>query len=415
MVLALLQTGAKDEVNAQFGAKRESALHVAAVQGTAKVSKALLLADADPNMLNGDMESPLHMAAEAGHHEVVTILLLKGASPHAKTRCERTPLHLAAWRGYDLCVSALVLGGADTDSRDCQGATSLFLAAKGNRVGAVEEFSAAGGNVDIRHNNGGWCPLDVAAEKGHVGVARELFLRHGSSVEVRGAQGFTALRCAAHGLGRDNGDVIRMLLEAGADVDSKVDWLACTPLHIAAAETIASRSIIHALLEGGANVNARDANDGTPLHNACFKSCVGAVELRLRWGADEELIDEREETPEDVLGQWEETEQQDGEEQQQRKADDQSIRHMLARAPADRSWHRRGWLILSRSFPDKVQFAEESSRNGDSSAKVPWAGCKEAGGSGNGSRELAVDLEQLVSRVFELKAEGVFRLVVSFL
>lgn len=49
----------KDDLNAQFGAKRESALHVATVQGAEHVSKALLL--------NGYMESPLHLATEAGY------------------------------------------------------------------------------------------------------------------------------------------------------------------------------------------------------------------------------------------------------------------------------------------------------------------------------------------------------------
>lgn len=80
---ALLQAGAKGEVNFTFGANEESALHVAAACGAEKVSKALLLAGADPITLERHEVSPLHLAARYGHDGVVDTLLLKGADPNA--------------------------------------------------------------------------------------------------------------------------------------------------------------------------------------------------------------------------------------------------------------------------------------------------------------------------------------------
>ena len=82
-----------------------------------------------------------------------------------------------------------------------------------------------------------------------------------------------------------------MLLEAGADVNAN----AATRLrrNTAPHEVVtcmrrnASNGTILALLNGGANVNSYRLNGSTPLHIACYKSCVGAVEPLLCWGADE--------------------------------------------------------------------------------------------------------------------------------
>lgn len=62
---------------------------------------------------------------------------------------------------------------------------------------------------------------------------------------------------------------------------------------------------------------------------------------------------------------------------EQRRLDDKRIHHMLARAPADRSWRRRGWLVLARSCPAKVQLAQDSDSGGGSGS------CNDASGSHN--------------------------------
>ncbi|CAN0524143.1 unnamed protein product, partial [Ectocarpus sp. 8 AP-2014] len=71
----------------------------------------------------------------------------------------------------------------------------------------------------------------------------------------------------------------------------KTRWLARTPLHVSACSRPSASGTIRALLEGGAEVNAEGADGCTPLHLACARSSVPAVELLLRWGADEKLVD----------------------------------------------------------------------------------------------------------------------------
>ncbi|CAM9935853.1 unnamed protein product [Pylaiella littoralis] len=140
MVLTLnAEPGAKSDINVKFGARYESALHVAAAQGMEAVSATLMLAGVDPDLGDGEGRCPLHLAAEAGHHVIVQELLLKGACPEAKTwHKEHAPLHLAAQKGNTPCVSKLLLGGAGKDALNFVEETPLFLAAEGSKLGAVE-------------------------------------------------------------------------------------------------------------------------------------------------------------------------------------------------------------------------------------------------------------------------------------
>ncbi|CAN0422767.1 unnamed protein product [Ectocarpus sp. 8 AP-2014] len=145
-------------------------------------------------------------------------------------------------------------------------------------------------------------------------------------------------------------------------------------------------------------------------------SCVASVEILLRWGADEKLTNEDEETPADVLGEWEENSNDE-----EFKADNQRIRRMLARAPADRSWRRRGWLVLSRSCPTRVQIAKGrigrviSSSNGCSAKVVSVSGQDLGGHDEEKEDKTTVDWRGVVGRLVGLEADGVFRLVVGFL
>ncbi|CAN0446603.1 unnamed protein product [Ectocarpus sp. 12 AP-2014] len=102
---------------------------------------------------------------------------------------------------------------------------------------------------------------------------------------------------------------------------------------------------------------------------------------------------------------------------------------MVARAPVDRSWRRRGWLVLSRSCPTRVHIANGSSRNSSSSSSSnnnnnnDGNSTKVARVSGEVSSrddeetadEMAVGLRDLVGRLVGLEADGLFRLVVGFL
>lgn len=328
-------------------------------------------------------------------------------------------LHHAAWCGNVSNVSELLLDGiSDKDVRNGDGATPLYLAAYSGQLGVVKELLAAKADPDIRaYDTAAFAncrPLDVAAMWGYLGILREL-LRHGSDSKACDDDGNTALHHAVATSRRPwsgpDGAAVRALLEAGANVNATRTTDGASALHLAVFRRTSSIDTMCALLQGGADVNARAASQGTPLHIACYSSNSRGVEILLRWGADASLINEDGDTAEDQVGPWEEESDYD----EKRRADDEHILHMLARASAKR---RRILLVLARSRPDKIQIANDnrsSSSSGGSSANVATGWHGSDGGEGVDRDQSMIELGSLVGRVVGLDAEDVFRLVVGFL
>ena len=92
---------------------------------------------------------------------------------------------------------------------------------------------------------------------------------------------------------------IQALLDAGANPDAK-DSAGATPLH-QAARSSTNTAVMQALLDAGANVNTRTSNDWTPLHYAALRKDNAAVlQFLLAAGADINARTSEGETPLDV-------------------------------------------------------------------------------------------------------------------
>ncbi|CAM9898819.1 unnamed protein product, partial [Ectocarpus sp. 8 AP-2014] len=110
-----------------------------------------------------------------------------------------------------------------------------------------------------------------------------------------------------------------------------------TPLHVAAYIDDNRPSMI-ALLQKGANANARDDDGCGPLHLVCKypkASAVAVADLLLRWGADETAADNDGNTAADLVKSGAEP--------------NEGLQRLLANAPADRAWRRRGMVVMLRA------------------------------------------------------------------
>lgn len=85
--------------------------------------------------------------------------------------------------------------------------------------------------------------------------------------------------------------VIAALLAAGADVNAR-DWAETTPLHRTAAGNH-DPAIVAALIEAGADVNPREGNRRTPLHMSHGNRNPEVVRALLAAGADPLARDDR--------------------------------------------------------------------------------------------------------------------------
>jgi len=93
------------------------------------------------------------------------------------------------------------------------------------------------------------------------------------------------------------GDVklIHSLIAGCADINAKDDWDGSTPLHIAVDQ--GHSDIAEVLIEAGASINARNVEGMTPLHKACFNGNKDIIELLVFKGADVNAKDKRKRTP----------------------------------------------------------------------------------------------------------------------
>ncbi len=289
----------------------------------------LLGAGADVNIADSFGRTPLSFAVQDGDEfeAVVELLLQAGADQNVTPGAFRMmPLHWAALRGSEGCARTLLAYRADVNAMDWDLNTPLDLAVeRGN--GIVAELLRQHGGRESPFGDAarakwsellerGWTPAEAEgaselsgpAFEGDVEVVRALLSR-GAPVDGVDERDRTALHIAAMAMGGHKEEVTAALLEAGADPNAK-DGDGCTVLHYAAA--CDGPQVLHLLLAAGADPNAwadcrwlagepwsrggvgwstvssgsSDAlSRATPLHLAVI-ACPDGVEELLRAGAD---------------------------------------------------------------------------------------------------------------------------------
>ena len=130
--------------------------------------------------------------------------------------------------------------------------------------------------------NGGGFDLLVAASQGNLASAKAL-LEQRADIESRDQAGRTPLFRAVMS---NNPDIVNFLLDAGASVHAR-DCDDLTPLHEAR-----SQAIVKALLARGADIEAGDRFQATPLIYATTADCLEAVKALLAAGANANARDD---------------------------------------------------------------------------------------------------------------------------
>jgi ankyrin repeat protein len=234
---------------------------------------------------------------------VFALVAQLGATLAAQGRAT-ADLHLveAARSGDFAAAVALLDRGVDPNVTEADGTTALHWAARNNDAAVVERLVRAGAHVDAS-NRYGMTPIALACQSGGAAVVDRL-LEAGVSPNLTGPYGETALHTCAHA---GNLDATKLLLAHGARVDPGDSWRGQTPLMWAAAQ--GHPDVMHALIEAGADVNARSTvvewerqrtaeprdkwlppGGLTPLLLAAREGCVPCVEVLASAHADLDLV-----------------------------------------------------------------------------------------------------------------------------
>lgn len=288
----LLEVGAKPNEKNDDGI---AAIHIACKNGNEKIADVLLTAGADPNLARGDGMMPLHIASDNGKDGVVDALIRHDADVNRIiTQNGRyqgfSPLMFAARLGDAKIVSSLVDKGAQLNAAKADGFTALHLAALNGNTSACRNLILAGADYRMADETG-YYPLQLATRHSQYDVV-SIFLECNVEPDSCGSLGLTSLHIASFIC---DARLIWLLIRGGANINA-VNSDDATPLHIAAGRD-QGRVSMQLLLANGARMNLIDKEQDTPLHNASYRGLYQNVRLLLRRGAEPSPSNENDVTP----------------------------------------------------------------------------------------------------------------------
>ena len=294
LIRILVEAGA--DVNAGNGRGR-TPIYGALIRGDADHIHALLQAGAHVNARDKYGDTPLHEAVNRRDTDMVALLLEHGADFNAKNGNGKTPLHLATEQQNFACIRVLRECGAEVG--DVAATSSVVVddmaVSLMERGVKVEDAMSSGDSVveltekkrrsnpDARDSKGRtWLHELCRSYNVTVNEMRQA-LKDGADVNAVDNWGDTPLHHLASGRTNDiKGELIRVLIEAGADVDAG-NYRKMTPLFNAIhGENV---DYVRALLQAGANINVRNKSGDTPLHEATWKRDTDLLTLLLEHGA----------------------------------------------------------------------------------------------------------------------------------
>ena len=182
--------------------------------------------------------------------------------------------------------------------QDFRARSSLLQAARKGDVAAVEKSLKKGVPIEST-NDKGETPLCLAVIGGHVSTISTL-LSHNAQIEARTKKGLTPLLCARENVSTSRINVMRILLSAGANLDAR-DENGDTALHQAV--SLSRPDWVEFLLSFNPNLELQNNTGETPLLRAVdfsplsyAEKILETVQLLLNAGADAKATDEKGQT-----------------------------------------------------------------------------------------------------------------------
>ncbi|CAD7701665.1 unnamed protein product [Ostreobium quekettii] len=256
-------------------------LHLACNLGNLEMARLLVLkSGADISATDKKSWTPLMFAVQGENVEVVKFLLECGADVNARGKGNVTALMIGVRSNSKEMVETLAEAGAEIDAHDEDGWSALHFAAKEDVPVAVLALIQAGADVDARDQQRQLTPLHVASDRG-IYSTMKILLEHGAAVNAVSEAGATPM---IEVLGGCKTELVRLLLDHGANIDVKNDRNGVTSLMAAAMKQ--NHDVMEWCIAAGCNIEAADKDEQRAMHHAARHGAIECVDVLLRAGAD---------------------------------------------------------------------------------------------------------------------------------
>ncbi len=242
----------------------------------------------DANVPGQDGTPALHWAVRVDDVATAKLLLGAGAQATLANRYGLTPLSIAAANGSASMIGLLLDAGADANAPDPAGDTPLMNVSRVGSIEAVTLLLDRGATINATDATYQQTALMVAVRENHPDIVKLLIAR-GASVSVRTRVGKPPqwiLPNSVPGFGHGIGIVRGGLPARGSRAPIPGGM---TPLLYAARD--GRIDIARMLLDAGADINQRDANDIPPLIIAITNNHPDVARFLIDRGADIKAVD----------------------------------------------------------------------------------------------------------------------------
>jgi ankyrin repeat protein len=217
--------------------------------------------------------------------DVVKFFHENGANLNTKDHDGNTLMHYT--RGDRKLIDYFTKHGLDIDITDAQGRTPLHHGASNGDTISMKALLDAGANINVREENFCSPPLNLAIFKNKINSV-EFLLKNGADVSLCTGQNPVLIvaarqKCISN-FNNNITDIIRLLIEYGADINDK-NIIGSTSLHYAAECGDIDAALI--LIKNGIEINARNKKGETALGVALKKEQHKTADLLRKHGGIE--------------------------------------------------------------------------------------------------------------------------------
>ena len=221
-------------------------------------------------LING--VTPLYAASITNQVKSVKVLLLRGADANKANLDGKTPLWAAVRANHLEVVKLLTESDADMNKTNKNGKTALIAAVKTNCLEMVKLLVESGADFKIGSTLTD-TPLCKASEKGYSDIVSYLLKKgavpDGACLNLSSVEG--------------HHEVVKLLIEAGVDVDSRFQYVVYKVksvdfISLISASAEGHLEVVKLLVESGADLNITNNYDHTPLDVAEMRNQNHVIE-----------------------------------------------------------------------------------------------------------------------------------------